>query len=215
MSHIYNLSLHTIFLLGQTSRREQNVRAASDALVNAIITANNDPNPFTKHSISHEVTTLLKAAKDDVFINTVLSSLPKEALMEGISSENGLKTRFEKVKKVCSRVSLIPEEGGGLGLYLLSFLQSLLTIDMIHSKMADLSRVDPSNMATSTLLRQAKIHLDHGDLETAVKLMGQLNGEARRVADDWLREAVLYLEIRQAIMAVSQYIAAASVCVSQ
>ena len=82
---------------------------------------------------------------------------------------------------------------------------------MIHSKMADLSRVDPSNMATSTLLRQAKIHLDHGNLETAVKLMGQLNGEARRVADDWLREAVLYLEIRQAIMAVSQYIAAASV----
>lgn len=183
--------------------------------MNAILTANNDPSPFTKHNISHEVSALLAAAKDDKFITTVILSLPKEALAEGVSSEAGLKARFEKVRRVCSKVSLVPEEGGGLGTYLLSYLQSLLTIDMFHPKMMDLSHYDPSKMSSLDLLRQAKTRVDRGDLEAAVKLVGQLKGESRRVADDWLKEAVLYLETRQAIMAISQYLAAASVGVLQ
>ena len=160
---------------------------------------------------------LHEAANSDTFIHTVLSTIPAEVLEDGIVSEASLKNRFTRVKKIAGRVALIPEEGGGLGMYLLSFLQSLLTIDMIHPRITSsgLSSVDPESLSTFDLLRQAKLSLEAGDLETTVRVLGQLKGESRRVVNDWLRDAVLYLETRQAIMAISEYLAASSAAVLQ
>lgn len=204
-----------LFNIGDSTRRQQSVRVASDALTNVLITANNNPDPFTRHSIGNQVETLSKVASNDEFITTMLSGIPREALVRGISSENGLKTRFERVKHIASRVALVPEEGGGLGTYLLSFLQSLLTIDMIHSRTIELSKTDPSSLSTFDLLHQAKLSLDHGDLEKAIKCVAQLKGESRRVAQDWLTEALMYLETRQAVMAITQYLAASNAAVLQ
>jgi mitofilin len=203
------------FSLDDSSRRQKSVKAASDVLVTALVNINKDSDPLAKHSITQEISNLSEVAKDDPFIQTIISSLPQEALSEGISSEIGLKKRFERVKKICSRVALVPEEGGGLGMYLLSYLQSLLTIDMFHPKMIDLSRHDPQESSTFQLLYQAKVHLDSNDVETAVRLVNQLRGESRRVASDWLTEAVLYLEIKQAVMAITEYLAASNVTILQ
>lgn len=57
--------------------------------------------------------------------------------------------------------------------------------------------------------------LDAGDIETTVRVLGQLEGEARRVVSDWLRDALVYLETRQAVMAISEYLAASSAAILQ
>jgi mitofilin len=207
--------IDTVAEAHDSSRRQKSVKAASDVLVTALVNINKDSDPLAKHSITQEISNLSEVAKDDPFIQTIISSLPQEALSKGISSEIGLKKRFERVKKICSRVALVPEEGGGLGMYLLSYLQSLLTIDMFHPKMIDLSRHDPQESSTFQLLYQAKVHLDSNDVETAVRLVNQLRGESRRVASDWLTEAVLYLEIKQAVMAITEYLAASNVTILQ
>lgn len=160
---------------------------------------------------------LSEVTQDDTFIQTILSTIPHKALEDGISSEKSLKSRFDRVRKVARRVALVPEEGGGLGMYLLSFIQSLLTIDMIHPRLTSsgLSSIDPRSLSTFDLLHQAKVSLDAGDMETTVRVLGHLEGEARRVVSDWLRDALVYLETRQAVMAISEYLAASSAAILQ
>ena len=154
-----------------------------------------------------------ESASDDPFIQLVLSSVPKRALEEGIASKAGLIKRFGKVKRICKRVALVGEEGGGLGSHLLSFIQSLLMFDMIYDKIVPEDH--EASMNTLKLLSCAGKHIEKGDLETAVRLVNQLSGEARRVAEDWVKEACLYLETRQAVMVISEYLAASSYTVVQ
>ena len=152
------------------------------------------------------MSTLREAATSDEFIQSVLLAIPKEAIEEGITSESALVRRFRRVRKICRRVALVGEEGGGLGMYLLSFIQSLLTFDMIYDKMV--TEQDTKAMNTFKLLSCANMYLDKGDLETAVRLVNQLSGEPRRVAQDWVKDACLYLETKQAVLVVSEYLAA-------
>ena len=194
-------------LAGETARREQSVRVACNALSGVLIAANCDPDPHQKYTISKEVSALRDITGSDPFISTVLDSIPRQALVEGISSEMGLRMRFDHMRRVCHRVALVPEEGGGLGTYLLSFIQSLLTIDMFHSRMVE-SRSGDSD--PFVILCQAETCLQRGDLDMAVRWMNQLEGEPKRVAKDWLKEACAYLETRQAVILISEYLAASA-----
>ena len=204
--HFLNLPLSSS--TDEATRTQQSVRTACDALTRAIMAANSNPDPLRKHNISSQVSVLLQTAQEDRFITTILVAIPEEAVVEGISSETGLKARFKHVRKVCQRVAFVPEEGAGLGTYLLSFLQSLLTIDMAHSRM-----VNSADMNTFDILQEADACIGQGQLEKAVRLMNQLQGEPRRVARDWLREARLYLATRQAVTVVAEYLAASSISV--
>ena len=183
------------------------MRVACNTLSGVLITANCDPDPHQKYTISKEVSALRAITTGDPFISTVLDSIPQQAMVEGVMSETGLKTRFGHVRKMCHRVALVPEEGGGLGTYLLSFIQSLLTIDMIHSRMVDShsGELDPF-----VILCKADTFLQRGDLEMAVRWMNQLEGEPKRVAQDWLKDACTYLETRQAVILISEYLAASA-----
>lgn len=118
--------------------------------------------------------------------------------------------RFERIRKICKRVALVGEEGAGLGTYLLSYIQSLLTFDMIYDKMLSRDDQDIESMNTYRLLSRANSCLERGDLELAVRLVNQLKGEPRRITQDWVKEACLYLETRQAVTVVSEYLAASS-----
>lgn len=170
------------------------------------MTADSNPDPLQKHSISSQVSVLLQTGKEDQFITTVLSAIPNKAVVDGISSEAGLKKRFKHVRKICQRVALVPEGGAGLGTYLISFLQSLLIINIGRSRVTD-------GTDTFDILREADTFITQGQLERAVSLMNQLQGEPKRVARDWLREATLYLETRQAVTVVAEYLAAAGISV--
>ncbi|KAF8571485.1 hypothetical protein P879_02973 [Paragonimus westermani] len=175
---------------------------------------------------------------------TVLDCLPSEVSQNGVWIERGLKERFEKVYKVCRRVALVDEVGGSLYTYALSWLQSVLMLDVFVQKYlshipwlrtgmhepllaGDSELVGRSGeLDTFSLLYSAKAALamdnmsvpeegyanaiagtDEG-IKVAVRLLGQLRGQARVVASDWLHDARLYLETKQAAQTLLAYAAA-------
>ena len=58
------------------------------------------------------------------------------------------------------------------------------------------------------VISRSRYSLERGDLAQAVKYMGLLKGEPRRVAGDWVAEARLHLEARQAATALIAHAAA-------
>ncbi len=156
-----------------------------------------------------ETVSLQEAAHDDSFILAALDSIPQEAVNNerGIQSEAGLQQRFKKVKRVCKQVALIPETGGGLGTYALSYLHYMLTFNHVDSEKY------PVDMDTFELLQVADVLLEQGNIEGAIRLVNYLKGEPKRVAQDWLRDAQLYLETKQAVYIVQNYIASTSLSI--
>merc|ERR1712198_136164 len=89
------------------------------------------------------------------------------------------------------------EQGGSLISFGLSYLQSLRVVDL-------------NSMSSYDLLSLARHNLDRGDLARAVQLLTQLRGESARVVSDWLTEARLTLETKQAVSAIMAHSLVAS-----
>ena len=191
------------------------MRAACDSLHTALKSASSTPDPGQHFSLQREVAALRDAASGDPFILTILESLPAVAVLSrGIQGEGGLKERFGKVKRVCRRVALVPERGGGMGTYALSYLQSLLIVSWRFvgriARSEDEDR-DLGKLDTFEVLERADACLRQGDLDLAVRYVNLLRGVPRRVARDWLRDARSYLETQQAVLLVSEYMAALNI----
>ncbi len=143
----------------------------------------------------------LKAVKDagnnHPYVNTVVDSFPEEALTKGVWTPESLCDRFDKVRRVCKRVAMIDETGGSLFRYFLSYLQSFIVLSK-STPLTDNDAVDPNDLSTFMILDQAAYCMEHGDFEQALRYMNQLRGEARLVAEDWVRETRLSLEAQQA-----------------
>ena len=188
------------------------MRAACDSLHTALQTASASCDPDQHYSLQREVTVLRDAAKDDPFILAILDTLPAHALSPGggIQGEGGLKERFAKVKRICRRVALVPERGGGLGTYALSYLQSLLIVSWrFVGRIA--RNVEDEDLNTFAILERADACMRQGDMDLAVRYMNLLRGEPRNVARDWLNDARSYLETLQAVQLVSEYMAALNI----
>lgn len=204
-------------ITGERTRQQQSLRTACDTLSGALEQADLNQDPDERYSFTREISSLREVAHGDHFILAVLDSIPQEAANSepGIQSEAGLQQRFRKVKQICKHVALVPETGGGLGTYALSYLRSFLTFDMWkHSSAVD-SQVDPMDMDTFELLQCAEILLHQGNMEGAIKFVNCLQGEPKRVAHDWLRDARLHLETKQGICLVQNYMAATSFSIIQ
>ena len=202
------------YLVGERTRQQQSLRTALDTLSGALEQADLSTDPNEHYSFMKEVTSLQEAARGDHFILAILDSIPREAVDSecGIQSEAGLQQRFKNVKQICKQVALVPATGGGLGTYALSYMHSLLTFDLW--KHAD-SRKDPVDMDTSELLQVADVFLQQGNMEGAIRLLNRLQGEPKRVARDWLRDAQLHLETKQAVGLVQNYLASVSLSIIQ
>ena len=162
------------------------------------------------YSIERQVAAVKDAAAGEFFVAEVISSIPSTALTGGVQSAAGLKTRFGKVKKMCRRVALVPENGG-LGAYALSLVHSLITFDTGHVDDA----TPPETMTTFDLLHLAEEAVNGDDLDAAVRYMNQLGGEPRRVAQDWMSDARLYLETMQAANLIATYLSTSGKPVEQ
>ena len=209
----HSLSFSLYHCPGNETKRQQGMRAACDSLHTALKSASGSTDPHEHFSLQREVATLRDAARDDPFILVVLDSLPAGAVSPGggLQGEGGLRERFVKVKKVCRRVALVPERGGGLGAHALSYLQSALTVSwrfvgrVARSRAEDL---DLDKLDTFEVLERADACMREGDLDLAIRYVNLLRGAPRRVARDWLRDARSYLETQQAVLLVSEYMAA-------
>uniref|UniRef100_A0A183AC14 MICOS complex subunit MIC60 n=1 Tax=Echinostoma caproni TaxID=27848 RepID=A0A183AC14_9TREM len=81
------------------------------------------------------------------------------------------------------------------------------TFSLLRSAKAALS-LDREDFVDSETDPSEELNDTDDGIELAVRLLGQLRGQARVVAADWLADARLYLEARQAAQALLAYAAA-------
>lgn len=193
---------------GEKTLQWQTLRNSCDGLIHGLEWVNLEADAGKRYTIATELTSLHSAAGEDPFIPTVLDSIPSQAIGRGtgIQSEPGLRERFNKVKRICKRVAMVPETGAGLGTYAISYMQSILTMRTRLSEIPE--DVDPTKLHTYDLLHLADVHQRKGDLEGAVHYMNHLQGEPKNVARDWLKDARLYLETKQAVLLLQAYMSA-------
>ena len=114
------------------------------------------------------------------------------ALERGVYTEDSLKERWLGVERVARRVANIGQGGGSLFSYGLSYLQSVLLLDLSSRSPSQLQdEVDPATFSPNDLVNLARHSLDRADLAQAVQYVTLLQGEPGRVARDWLEEARL------------------------
>jgi mitofilin len=114
------------------------------------------------------------------------------------------------VYTVARRVAFVGEENSSLFRHALSYLLSLFVFRQPVDDDVD-AEILVDRLTPFTLLDRANASLERGCLEQAVRYVNQLTGEPRRVATDWLREAILLLETKQAADVLLTYAAAANI----
>ncbi|KAM9471067.1 MICOS complex subunit MIC60 isoform 1-T1 [Clarias gariepinus] len=149
------------------------------------------------------VLAIKQSCADDEFAQALTSALPEESVKRGVYSEASLRARFHEIRRLVRRVALIDETRNSLYQYFLSYLQSVLLFE--KEQEVPPSKLLPENLDPFKLLAYATYSVERGDLELAAKFVNQLRGEARRVAQDWLREARLTLETKQVVSLLSAY----------
>ncbi|KAI1883827.1 hypothetical protein AGOR_G00236010 [Albula goreensis] len=144
-----------------------------------------------------------ESCSENEFAQALTTALPEESLQRGVYSEASLRARFYGIRQLARRVAMIDETRNSLYQYFLSYLQSMLLFE--PEQLAPPAKLSSEDLDTFKLLSYATYCLEHGDLELAAKFVNQLRGESRRVAQDWLKEARLTLETRQAVSLLSAY----------
>jgi len=157
----------------------------------------------TMKPLSNEIKAIKEVAGDCDFVNAIVSGIPEEASRRGVYTETALRHRFNKVESISRKVARIGDEGGSLFVYGMSYLESLLLIDTSErSAVVSNEPLDASSLDCHAILSEARYSLERGDLVRAVQFMRLLKGEPRRVASDWISEARLHIEAKQASQAL-------------
>lgn len=182
----------------------------------AIAAALNDEQTSGSRCLAKELAAIKRVLGDqvsgDAYVKAVVQGIPAEASTLGVSTAGDIKERFLKVENLARKTALIGEEGGSLLTYALSYLQSLFVLSPSTEDMpAKTTAVDLNNLNTFEVVWLAKASLDRGDLEQAVKYVSLLEGQPKNVARDWLRDARIHLETKQASQALVLHAAAIGV----
>ncbi|XP_015920736.2 MICOS complex subunit MIC60 [Parasteatoda tepidariorum] len=196
--------------LDAESRKAESLWLSCQSMSNKISSNNSNLNPLEEDIASIK----LSADESNVYVNTVLAGIPNEALSRGVCSPGILKQKFFDVKKVCRKVAMIDENNDSLYRYFLSYLQSCLIIDEVSIPAAELEgkvAVDPREWDTYDILSRISYSLQSDNLEQALRYANQLKGEARIVANEWIKELRLLLETQTVVKALSAYAAAVNV----
>ncbi|XP_017278630.1 MICOS complex subunit MIC60 [Kryptolebias marmoratus] len=184
----------------EEARRAHQLWLSVEALSYALKTAGAD-SPSTP--LEGATQAVRASCGENEFATALASALPEESLQRGVYSEASLRARFNSLRSLARRVALIDESHNSLYQYFLSYVQAALLFE--DQQEAPPSHLNREDLDAFKLLSYASYCLEHGDLELAAKLVNQLQGEARRVVEDWLTEARLTLETRQVVGLLSAY----------
>ncbi len=180
------------------------VQSLSQTLSSSIVDSSNQEIASIKSSVDK----IKQSAPENDFIKKIIDSIPTNALEIGVWTEPDLKERFYRLKTLCSRVALIDERGGSLFKYFISYLQSFFImhakIDAHENLPVSLNEINLNS--TFSILDHAQYYIENGNIESAIRLMQQLKGEPYMLARDWIKEAILLLEIKQACQLLTAYI---------
>lgn len=162
--------------------------------------------------LKNELKAVSRAAADgDELVFVVLQNLPKEVEERGVYPEDALRERFINVEKIARKLAIVPEEGATVPIYILSYLQYLFIMrpdDPITKEELQNEKFDFSKLDTYDILNRAKYFIDRGDFTQSVKYMNLLQGQARKISNDWIKEARLLLETQQAANTLMAHAAA-------
>lgn len=139
----------------------------------------------------------------------MVESIPEQAALFGVIPEKELMNRFKQVKHECKKVAMVGE-GDSIGMYLLSYVKSLFVISTWYLQDAHCA-IDLNELTNYEILAKAEYFIQEGDLETAAKLMSQLEGVPRKLCGDWLNEVRLFLETKQTSLLLQAYAASLTV----
>lgn len=102
---------------------------------------------------------MVLSAPSDELVKVVIDGIPAKAKARGVFPEDALRERFLKVEKVARELSLVPEGGGRLPLYFLSYLQSMLLLKSANpipqSELND-EKVNFSKLTNNEILQRAR-----------------------------------------------------------
>ena len=180
-------------------RQAQELWLAVQAL-HTILTVGTGRGDGSLQPLGPQLSSVNNVSADHPFVRVLIDAFPKQAVDHGVSTQEVLSERFSKVYSICRRVALIDESGGTLFKFFLSYLQALLVLST--RPISCEAEVKPGQLSAFQLLDNAKYCVEKGDLQQAVRFMNQLSGESRTAAKDWITEARLFLEAKQATVAL-------------
>jgi len=112
------------------------------------------------------------------FLQQIIDSIPRQALDRGVYTDGTLRDRFFRVEKMAKRTALLKNENSSLLMYLLSYLQSLVTISPSTEKLPDVdANIELDNLSNNDAITLAKGCVERGDIAQAVRYMTLLKGE--------------------------------------
>ncbi|XP_034255135.1 MICOS complex subunit Mic60 [Thrips palmi] len=180
---------------------DKSAQEAQDLWTACQILYRNLQSPKGPQPLANEVNSIQKIAESDELVKTVLKSLPSEVSTRGVYPLRVLRERFLKVEKAARTLAAVPEDGGVLPLYLLSWVQSKLMwsdSELITQEELEDKPTAHELLTNYDLLSRARFWVDRGDLAQALRYMNLLDGASKSIAIDWMKEARIYLECQQA-----------------
>jgi len=166
-----------------TNLKTQHTFTAIEA-VKASYESPDQPKPFLR-----EMAALKEVAEDNEVVTAAINSINPAAYQNGVVTHTQLVDKFRKLTDEVRRAALLPEDAGiaaHAGNWVLSKLM------FRKSGLAQGNDVE-------SILAKTETYLEEGDIDNAAREMNQLSGWARALASDWLREARLLLEVKQAV----------------
>ncbi|KAK6340901.1 Formation of crista junctions protein 1 [Orbilia brochopaga] len=166
-----------------TNLQTQKMHVALDA-VKASVNDPHQPRPFVA-----ELAALKEVAADDEVVKAAIASINPVAYQKGVSSPAQIIDRFKRVAVEVRKASLVPEDAGVFG-----HASSWLASKLLFRKKGLATTND-----VEAILARTETYLQEGDLDNAAREMNQLQGWAKTLAGDWLKEVRVLLEVRQAV----------------
>ncbi|KAK6528966.1 Formation of crista junctions protein 1 [Orbilia ellipsospora] len=165
----------------------QHMHVALEA-VKASVNDPKQPRPFVR-----ELAALKEVSADDEVVKAAIASINPVAYQKGVSSPAQIIDRFRRVAVEVRKASLVPEDAGVFG-----HASSWVASKLLFRK---------SGLATTNdveaILSRTETYLQEGDFDKAAREMNQLQGWAKTLAGDWLKEVRVLLEVQQAVEVIS------------
>ncbi|CAF0905350.1 unnamed protein product [Didymodactylos carnosus] len=163
----------------------------------------------TEH-LNNDIDTILQIVPDERFVQVLVSELKLNSSTDALhTSEDSLRERFQRVKTLCKRLSMVDQNHHSLMTYILSYLQSLFIIHPRHAQKYDENEdettLDLSHLSTFSILNYVQNYIDHDQWLNALRLIQLLRGEARQCAQSWIQDTQQYLAQKQTSKLLEAY----------
>ncbi|XP_008181676.1 MICOS complex subunit Mic60 [Acyrthosiphon pisum] len=176
---------------------------ASKVLKTSLSSSNNEQ-PI---NVKDQINAIKKLGASDSIVEEVISALPTKALENGVFSKGQLKEDFNQVEKRVYETALIPDDSFSLPLMAFSYLASLFVVHHSHISPNEVNNeeFDPLELNTYEIVERARYCIDRDNILQALRYLNLLTGCSRVVAKEWIKEATVFLETKQAVDLLLSY----------